>query len=135
MTRRKSENMSTCIALKIETTSNNPGGGRAFSASAILLNSLESFFGGNASVGPQPSPLALVSQHCKNNNTVQWLVPVINLVATTSKISYETAGQTQLHLASPFVAAAGLNRWLVFDKFWIYPAKKQKRTIDLWSQQ
>jgi len=38
----------------------------------------------NAVVRPQPNPPALASQQCKNNNTVQWLVPVITLVATTS---------------------------------------------------
>jgi len=54
-------------------------------------------------------------------------------------ISYEAAGQTQLQLASPFVAAAvlkaGLNpcRLLALglvnlNNFWIYPAKKQKMT-------
>jgi len=37
----------------------------------------------NAVARPQPSPPALASQQCKNNNTVQWLVPVITLVATT----------------------------------------------------
>jgi len=54
-------------------------------------------------------------------------------------ISYKAAGQTQLQLASPFVAVAvlkaGLNpcRWLalglvILNNFWIYPAKKQKMT-------
>ena len=38
----------------------------------------------NATARPQPSSPALASQQCKNNNTVQWLVPVITLVATAS---------------------------------------------------
>jgi len=48
-------------------------------------------------------------------------------------ISYEAAGQTQLQLASPFVAAAGLNpcRLLALGfvnliHFWIYPIKNKK---------
>ena len=54
-------------------------------------------------------------------------------------ISYESAGQTQLHLASPLVAAAvlkaGLNPCRLLplglvnlNNFWIYPARKQKIT-------
>ena len=81
---------------------------------------------------------ALASQQCKNNNTVQWLVPVITLVATTSN-DHEPGGQTQLHLTSPFVAAAVLKAYLNscrflalplvnLNNFWIYPAKKQKMT-------
>jgi len=66
---------------------------------------------------------------------------------TSPMILYETAGQTQVQLASLFVAAAGLNscRLLALslvnlNNFWIYPSKKQKgptygpKSDDEWSQ-
>jgi len=81
---------------------------------------------------------ALASQQCKNNNTVQWLVPVITLVATASndfvrgcRSNAAAAGLTFRCRGQPKpLPLAGL-KWFLDDCF---QQKKQNRTIDLWSQ-